>query len=482
MAKMKILNYDDIPKMKNGNILWRKIEKGFKFVTVHDDYGYNEFEFVDMKKNNKMILIVDNKSKEINASIFLKGNIGGILGIISSDFKIEIGQTFKDDKRDLIITDREHRKINGVNQKWYKYTCSKCGWTEGWNIEYNLFKGNGCLCCANQISVLGINTIWDTDRWMCDLGLSEEDAKTHTKGSNDKVKVVCPHCCNKKEMTIKQIYNENSIGCRECGNGMTYPEKFMTNILNQLNIKFTTQYSTEWSNRKIYDFYLPKYNMIIETHGIQHYEESPRGRTLKEEQANDELKYELALKNNIDEYIVIDCRYSDFEWIKNSILNSELNNMFDLSNIDWLKCEKSSLPNLIKEVCDYWNQKEDWETAQTIADNNPWGIKAKTTIIDYLKKGTKLGWTNYDPKEEMRRTNVIKNKKRKYKYKPINVYKDDVLIMNQQTCLKIVKELREAYNIRIGASTIYKLCDNSNIYKHLRFEYVNVDTRGGDEN
>lgn len=111
-----------------------------------------------------------------------------------------------------------------------------------------------------------------------------------------------------------------------------------------------------------------------------------------------ELKKELAKENGIEHYVVIDCRYSELEWIKNSILNSKLVDMLNLSKIDWLKCEEFALKNIVREVCDYWNNKEEWETTTTIAENNEWGIRSVITVIKYLKKGTILGWCNYNPK------------------------------------------------------------------------------------
>lgn len=64
--------------------------------------------------------------------------------------------------------------------------------------------------------------------------------------------------------------------------------------------------------------------------------------------------------------------------------------------------------NKVREVCDYWNNKEEWETTNTIAKNNKWGITANITIINYLKKGVKLGWTNYNPKEESKKSQFKK--------------------------------------------------------------------------
>ena len=197
---------------------------------------------------------------------------------------------------------------------------------------------------------LGINTIWDTDRWMCDLGVSEKDAKKYSRCSSKKITVICPNCGREKEITPNKIYTRKSIECI-CKSNISYPEKFMIELLEQLNINYVKEYSPKWSNNKRYDFYLKDYNYIIETHGKQHYTQygfkSLGGKTLEEEQENDEYKKQLALKNNIDNYIILDCRKSELKWIKNSILNSDLNNIFNLNEVDWLKCEQNALGNPI---------------------------------------------------------------------------------------------------------------------------------------
>jgi len=57
------------------------------------------------------------------------------------------------------------------------------------------------------------------------------------------------------------------------------------------------------------------------------------GRAVEEEIENDRIKKELDINNGIKEenYIVIDCRCSDVDFINNNKLNS----LFDLSKIDW---------------------------------------------------------------------------------------------------------------------------------------------------
>ena len=352
----------------------------------------------------RFVVEYNEQTHNIQCGNFINGNFGGILGVHTKDFKANIGDMFKDAKRDMVITSREYRKAkSGRNKKWYKYTCNKCGWEEGWIKEEHLLSGIGCSCCANRTAVLGINTIWDTDRWLCDLGLSEEDAKTHTRRSGKKVTVTCSHSGKTKDISIDNIYNKKSIGC-SCGDGTSYPEKFMTSVLNQLNIEYIfqlTKTTFDWCENKRYDFYISSLNMIIETHGEQHYRWTGRGRSLKEEQENDRIKYELALQNGIknEDYVIIDCRHSDKEWVKNNILSSKLNELFDLEKrINWDKCEEFALKNnKVKEVCEYWNNRQEWKTTTTLAE--VFGL-SRRTITDYLKKGAKLGWCKYDAKEE----------------------------------------------------------------------------------
>ena len=399
---------EELPKkegrgsLKGKEVIDWKSSIGYSVEFVYDDIR-GEVEIVDYEVKGQVLTIkyLDNLFFKIKTGNFQSCGLGKLLKKKTNIFKYDIGQTLKDNKRDLTIVDREYREFihkpnkKGIvciqKEKYYKYTCNKCGYNEHWIIESNLNKGIGCACCSNKKAILGANTIWDTDRWMVGLGVSEEDAKKYTKSSGKKIEVICPYCKRKKKAQIRDIFRHKSIGCI-CGDGFSYPEKFISNILNQLKIDFITQLSYknfEWCNDKKYDFYLPEYNTIIEAHGEQHYTKSffnAGGKTLEEEQENDRVKKELALANGINKYIVIDCRRSEMEWIRGSILNSELAKLFSLSKIDWIKCEKFALPNLVKEVCEYWNNKEEWETTVTIAKNNPWGIKVESTILKYIKK------------------------------------------------------------------------------------------------
>ena len=455
---------------RRGNLIDYKAMVGMELELLYEGEIYTGVKILEYIKgsNSRFIVEYNGQTHNIQCGSFINGNYGGVLGLITKDFKINIGDVFKDSKRDMIITDRKYKEYirkdgNKEDKKWYKYTCNKCGWTEGWIKESCLLSGQGCSCCAGITAVLGINTIWDTDRWLCSLGMSEEDAQQYTRSSNKKVIVTCPDCGKTKRMRINTIYNERSISCT-CGDGVKYPEKFMTSVLDQLGIEYVfqlTKTTLGWCEDKRYDFYISSLNTIIETHGMQHYEDCNWSKA-KDVQENDRIKYELALQNGIKDgdYVVVDCRYSDKEWVKNNILSSKLNELFDLEKkINWNKCEEFALKNnKVKEVCDYWNDKKDWETTTTLAE--VFGL-SKSAITKYLKKGAGLGWCEYDAKKE-------RGDKRVAMYDL-----DGNFIMEEYSTCELARRVFKETGIKLYDSNISKVCNGKQKHhKGYTFKYI----------
>ena len=171
-------------------------------------------------------------------------------------------------------------------------------------------------------------------------------------------------CLDCGSITDKKIRLGNIIfqgfSCKICSDGISISEKFMANILKQLDEDFITQLNKsdfKWCENFRYDFYLPKYNMIIETHGEQHYIENITNnwKTLEQEQMNDLFKYKCA-KGYVDNYIIIDCRHSKLEWLKENIIK-ELGNYFNLSNINWKKAWEKSQKSKCIETWELYDNK-----------------------------------------------------------------------------------------------------------------------------
>jgi len=277
------------------------------------------------------------------------------------------------------------------------------------DIKYQNYKLNVkndgiyyCGKCATCLSTIGRTwiPISESHPDLIKYFVNEDDAKCYSYSSNAKINLKCPDCGYIKPKKIADFTNKG-FACNKCGDGISYPEKFMTNMLSQLNIDIILQKSFKWSGNKIYDYYIPKLNWIVETHGRQHYEQTGRkggrSRTLQEEKINDEIKYNLAIKYNITKYIIIDCRESNMEWIKNSIMHSELKNL-NLNMINWEECDKYASSNILKNICICWNNGEI--NVNELA--NKFKI-SRSSVWLYLSKGSGLGFCNYNGKENAKR-------------------------------------------------------------------------------
>ena len=257
------------------------------------------------------------------------------------------------------------------------------------------------------------NTISITHPYLIKYLVNEKDAVLYSHGSNKKIPMRCiEHGCGyKKEKSINSLLRQGFC-CPNCEDGVSYPEKFTSSVLKQLNILFKMQLSKnmfDWCGNYRYDFYLDNFYMIIETHGLQHYEEvmSNWGKSLSEIQENDQNKEILAKNNNIKNYLVIDCRKSEMEWIKNSIMNRDLNYPdqpclaellnFKEDDIDWLKAHEWACNSLVRVASDLWSSG----VKNVIEISNILNIN-KGTVVRYLKQGSKNNWCNYNPVEEVK--------------------------------------------------------------------------------
>lgn len=252
------------------------------------------------------------------------------------------------------------------------------------------------------------------------------------------------------------VLNRAGFGCNACSDGISYPEKFVICLLNQLKIKFIPQLSIKyfsWCDKYRYDIYINSINGIIEIHGIQHYEDiNGSWGTLEEIKNNDLIKEQLAKQNYINNYLILDCRQSDIDWIRNSIMTSILPFLlkFNESDVDWLKCHEYACNSLVKEVCDLWNQGL---TTTEIGDKV--GL-FNGTISDYLKKGRKLGWCDYTIKQSRQRANS-KTQKSRLKKLP------QIICLNTLEIFKNIHIASKKYNV--NSQSINYVCQNKKYCK-----------------
>jgi len=260
-----------------------------------------------------------------------------------------------------------------------------------------------CPCCCNQAIVIGLNDMWTTQPNLAKLLLNPNDGYTHTAASNKKLDWLCPDC----ENAIKSLPDNiarRGIKCAHCNDGKSYPEKFCNSVLSQLCLDYEWSYSPQWlidetgSQRK-FDFYIPNYNLVIETDGkLGHGKKvfNHKSPTLEEALAIDAWKDKQARDNGLT-VVRIEADESTLEYLKQNITNA-LENMFDLSKVDWLKCDRVALTSKVKEVANIFNANKNITTTEIAALTRI----SRGTILRYLKRATAHGWCNYSAEEARR--------------------------------------------------------------------------------
>ena len=454
---MKKVFLDHLPKWGgNGNhIKWMDCI-GYKVHFIYDDIE-DDILIIDYynKKAGKYVLVTkyNNIIYEIGTTGFIKGRIAYCLGIKSNDYKYKIGDIVETNtgKIEIIECFRKKNKYHKTGEKFYKYKCLIDSNID--NIkESHLNKGFGCNVCCNHKIIRGYNDIATTNPEIIKYFANMNDCYKYSYGSKTTVKMNCPICGFEKSLGI-YILTRQGFGCNSCGDGISYPNKFIANIFNQCNINFKPEKSFVWSNGKRYDFYINNLNCIIEIHGGHHYDggfSRANGKSLKEEQKNDEFKERIAEENAISKYIVIDCRKSELEYIKNNILESELSKIFDLTKVNWSQCHEYACSSIVKNICDLW--EKGIHNTQEIADI----IKLhRSTVIRNLKKGNKIGWCDYNPKEEIYKG----TKKGTKKMKETNIKK--VICLNTKQIFNSLAEASIYYNLK-NSSSICGCCKGYN--------------------
>lgn len=454
---------EDLPH-QNGKfkhkIDWKK-SIGCSFRYIYD--GDEDFIKILGYNNKKRHFIVEYKNSKyiISYSSMLKSNLQCILHPIN--FKYNINEIINEDKRNITIVNTKIERSNtNYLKKMYYCHCNNCSY-EYWVIEGAIDYGRGCPCCSNQIVVPGINDICTTDPWMIPYFQGgEEEAKLYVSGSTKEIYPVCPDCgrIKNKSIKIETIKHTRSIGCK-CSNGISYPEKFFISILDQLNIDYKWQLNKNdfsWCGKYKYDFYLTDYNYIIETHGEQHYRDCGFGKIYNKQKIIDKEKEYLAIKNNINKYIIIDCRYSNVEWIKNNLEKSILYKIFDFSKVNFDKCNEFASKNIIKEICLYYEGHKPI-LSSSLAKKFKIGV---TTLNSYLHKGNELGWCNYNPKDSHKYGSSYSGKNNT---KKTDIYKDNKFIISYSSLKEMEEKSFKDLGVKLLAARASRAFKENKLYK-----------------
>lgn len=420
---MRDVFFENMPKWgkkgsgKEGSTKWSETI-GMIIRFIYDNI-VGEFEIVgyDTKTSKLSLQYLDHEIFQITPWHLMEHKLQEMLGIKTIKYKYKIGDVVKTNSGDIKILTQLRINVNSSyrknrTDKGYTYRCLRCG-TDTETVESHLIEGKGCPVCSNQKIVKGINDVATTHPNLVKYFVNIEDAYTYSVGSNTYIDVICNDCGHVRNIRLYDLYRYGN-SCPKCGDGYSYPNKLMFNLLEQVNIDFKPEYSPEWckyeykkKNKKgFYDFYFENNNIkyIVEMDGGFHTRDNNMNGVTKEESKEiDEFKENLAKEHGI-KVIRIDCKKSELEYIKNKIIHSKLNKILELNSVDWLKSHEFACSSRVKEACVLWNTT----TESTVKIGTIMKISG-STVLTYLLQGLELGWCNYRTKSERKNEKIHKS-------------------------------------------------------------------------
>lgn len=287
----------------------------------------------------------------------------------------------------------------------YKGTHEKmlfeCKYGHSWiSTPHDILDGYGCPFCAGNATLKGFNDLWTTNPDMAKMLKDPNIGYEISRGSRREVEWVCPVCGFIKISTPKQV-SMYGLACARCSDGISYPNRLIVALLDQLKVSaFRTEWSPEWIGRCRYDVYFTYNNQeyIIEMDGgLGHggIDIVTRGQDTTGIK-RDMMKDKQAYFHNI-EVIRIDCRYEQkdihnrFKYIKDSILNSRLNQLFDLDSVNWDQCNKEATKSL------HMLAAKQYDSGKGIREISEELHVHYSTIYAWLKRMSKEGLCSYQP-------------------------------------------------------------------------------------
>lgn len=308
-----------------------------------------------------------------------------------------------------------------------------------------------CPCCKGGVVIKGFNTFGDLYPDLIKYFKNKEDAFSHSYGSGEKIEMKCPDCGMEFTMALNHL-SKRGFSCPICSDKVSLPNRilraFLKSVSKQIE-KYGFEKDFDWSQGKIYDGFFIKNGKkyLVEMQGEQHYKDAWNSK--EETQENDRLKAQLAEENGF-ELIVIDCENSNFNYIKKSIMNSKLRELFSIRKRNWDAIFKQATSSLIVKAAELYN---NGITSPTQIGKEL-GVHRKT-VQNYLEKASQLKMINYEKKINPTYS--------------INVYDAFDTLLFKEIGLKDCVRNLENLNPQTHLETIKKYCDTRILYRNYYF-------------
>lgn len=251
-------------------------------------------------------------------------------------------------------------------------------------------------CESNQSTIgvlVGINDIHTTDPDVGNLLSNSIDGYNYRINTGTQLEFTCPNCGKHKFMLPSNV-KSRGMSCDYCSDGVSYPNKFIRNILDLLGIEFEPEYMVNINGKRcFYDVFFKINNkpFCIEMDGgLGHGHKNNKSRTIEEQLFIDSIKNDYAINNGIT-LIRIDCNYGDinnrYEYIKKNILQSDLLKYLHITDEIFQKADSLSVNSNTVLFSKLWNNGiHSYHELK-----NKLNVRTNATIRNYAKCCSDLG-------------------------------------------------------------------------------------------
>jgi len=259
------------------------------------------FEFVNMYRENNVLFIefICEKHMELGIQKMRKGNMKRDIKGCKYCHNMELPEWYVKKILSEKAPDVELLEpyINYTSR--IKYRCKKHDYTSHTTVQ-SILNGHVCYHCG--LEKLSKQNLISQDEYEQRVFKVNPDVKVVEKytGMENKVKFQCKKCKHIWESSSVSMIN-NATTCPNCCH-VYKGEQIISQLLVEWGYNFETQHKfDDCINKKHlrFDFYLPDFKTCIEFDGRQHFKPVFGQENLEKTKANDIIKNEYCLKNDI---------------------------------------------------------------------------------------------------------------------------------------------------------------------------------------
>lgn len=298
-----------------------------------------------------------------------------------NDVKNQIYELYGDEYE---VLDEEY--INARTSMRFRH--KKCGEIFTSSFDNMKNKDNShCRFCLGLIIKRGVNDLWTLRPDVASMLQDKNIGYKYGVNNQYKTNFVCPDCSSINYKSIATV-TKNGLCCDACSDNISYPNKFIYHLLKSLGESFEREKIFEWCKGKLFDAYVKSKNLIIEMDGGLGHGNRGFGKNWREPEYGNDFYKDLTATEQGIQVIRIDCDYPHnerFNYIKNNIINSELSQIYDFTNINWEEIDIKSQSNIFLQVVD------DLKDGMYICDIAKKYDISDCTVGRYLKRAKELG-------------------------------------------------------------------------------------------